>query len=54
MDYADLNGCIPICEVHDFFGDYYTTVTTGIGPGQTLTYEVEFIATSVVWPTGQS
>ena len=46
-DYADLNGCIPICSVDDFFGAYFTGFETGVAAGQTATFEVELIAVNV-------
>ncbi|MCV0403792.1 MAG: hypothetical protein K5924_08780 [Chloroflexi bacterium] len=47
MDYADLNGCIPICTVNEFWGDYYTEFDSGVAPGTTATFKVELIATKV-------
>lgn len=46
-DHADIIGCTPECETHEFFGDYFATFNTGIAPGATVTYEVEFLATAV-------
>lgn len=34
QDHADVNGCIPIRTVDDFFGDCYTRFQTGVAPAK--------------------
>ncbi|MEX0625560.1 MAG: hypothetical protein WD402_03350 [Chloroflexota bacterium] len=43
--YADIVGCVPTCDVSEFFGDYADL--PGVPAGGSAQYSVEFIATTV-------
>jgi len=46
-NYADVVGCSPTCDSSEFFGDYFMQFATGIAPGKTVTYKVQFLAKKV-------